>query len=202
MRPAASAAAAAATSAANRRAAVGINMPSRAIAAALLAAAPAPVAHKTVLAAVTEDPAYGGLVTSATHFKRVLRAMADAGRLRVIREPDNVVRLRAASAAAAPAAEASASASAGGGGGVGGVPGEGGGGASGGGRLGHRPVKPVFKLQLTRKGEVIYRRYLGMDPEGEARGGGDAGTDAGVGLAAAVDSPRGAEGEPAGERGA
>ncbi|KAK1870439.1 hypothetical protein I4F81_012898 [Pyropia yezoensis] len=127
MRPAASAAAAAATSAANRRAAVGINMPSRAIAAALLAAAPAPVAHKTVLAAVTEDPAYGGLVTSATHFKRVLRAMADAGRLR-----------------------------------------------------------------LTRKGEVIYRRYLGMDPEGEASGGAAAGTNAKVGLAAAVESPRGA----------
>ncbi|KAK1858670.1 hypothetical protein I4F81_001271 [Pyropia yezoensis] len=137
IRPAASAAALVATSAANRRAAVGINMPSRAVAAALLSAAPAPVAHKTVLAAVTDDPRYGGLVTSATHFKRVLRAMADAGRLR-----------------------------------------------------------------LTRKGEVIYRRYLGMDPEGEARGGGDAGTDAGVGLAAAVDSPRGAEGEPAGERGA
>lgn len=198
MRPAASAAAAAATSAANRRAAVGINMPSRAVAAALLSAAPAPVAHKTVLAAVTEDPAYGGLVTSATHFKRVLRAMADAGRLRVIREPGNVVRLRAA-AAAATTAEASASDA---GGVVMGVPGEGGGGAGGGGRLGHRPVKPVFKLQLTRKGEVIYRRYLGMDPEGEARGGGDAGTEAGVGLAAAVDLPRGAEGEPAGERGA
>ncbi|GAB0496134.1 hypothetical protein MMPV_007444 [Pyropia vietnamensis] len=174
---------ASATSAAARRAAVGINMPSRAVAAALLAAAPAPVAHKKVLEAVTEDPAYGGLVTSATHFKRVIRAMTDAGRLRVVRQPGNVVQLRTVASSSGGAE----------GGAVVGIPGEGGGGGGAGGRLGHRPVKPVFKLQLTRKGEVIYRRYLGMDgPEGG--GPGAAAPDGGVGLAAAMAPTGGGEG--------
>ncbi|OSX79190.1 hypothetical protein BU14_0084s0004 [Porphyra umbilicalis] len=162
MRAAASAATLAATSVAARRATVGINMPSRAIAAALLAAGPAPLAHKVVLEAVRSDPSYGGLVTSATHFKKVLRAMTDAGRLRVIRDAGNVVRLDGAG---------------------GGVP-LGGGepvGPGGGGRLVHRPVKPVFKLQLTRKGEAIYRQYLGME-EGEKGGA--------VGLAAAAEDAK------------